>query len=163
MASGENNPDALPINIPSRQRQNRTGNNLINVAFSLAGLIQNPGSSSIQSYNTTSSLHLSFPTNYGVLLNSVEDHKKYPMKISEHTPIIRKETIAYCLGRRFIIRDLPRYYRMDAPCLVNFMIIDGFAKHEKPGSLIDPMETKFLPSRWYNVLMSFGLIMAGFT
>ncbi|CAI2174586.1 6750_t:CDS:2, partial [Funneliformis geosporum] len=39
MASGENNPDALPINIPSRQRQNRTGNNLINVAFSLAGAV----------------------------------------------------------------------------------------------------------------------------
>ncbi|CAG8515426.1 14743_t:CDS:2 [Funneliformis mosseae] len=52
---------------------------------------------------------------------------------------------------------------LSAICLVNVMIIDGFTKHESPGSLIDPMETDIFPFRWYNVPMSFGLIMAGFT
>lgn len=52
---------------------------------------------------------------------------------------------------------------ISAMCLVNVMVIDGFAKREMPGSLVDPMETDWLPFQWYNVPMSFGLIMAGFT
>jgi bacteriorhodopsin len=52
---------------------------------------------------------------------------------------------------------------ISAMCLVNVMVIDGFAKRESPGSLVAPMETDWLPIQWYNVPMSFGLIMAGFT
>ncbi|GBB94546.1 hypothetical protein RclHR1_02380005 [Rhizophagus clarus] len=52
---------------------------------------------------------------------------------------------------------------ISAVCLVNVMVIDGFAKREQPGSLVDPMDTDWFPIQWYNVPMSFGLIMAGFT
>ncbi|RIA99362.1 transmembrane amino acid transporter protein [Glomus cerebriforme] len=52
---------------------------------------------------------------------------------------------------------------LSAICLVNVMVIDGFAKREHPGSLVDPMKTDLFPFQWYNVPMSFGLIMAGFT
>jgi hypothetical protein len=51
---------------------------------------------------------------------------------------------------------------LSAISLVVVIIIDGFTKHEKPGSLIDYMETEIWPS-WASLPMSFGLIMAGFT
>src|SRR5206468_5027890 len=44
--------------------------------------------------------------------------------------------------------------------LVAVIIIDGFTKHDKPGSLIDHMETEMWPV-WASLPMSFGLIMAG--
>ncbi|CAI2170480.1 2714_t:CDS:2 [Funneliformis geosporum] len=47
--------------------------------------------------------------------------------------------------------------------LVTVIVIDGFTKHEKPGSLIDPMKTELWPVAWASLPMSFGLIMAGFT
>jgi len=41
MSSGGSNSDASPINIPSlRQRRGGTGNNLSNLASSLAGTLQ---------------------------------------------------------------------------------------------------------------------------
>ncbi|CAG8475036.1 8592_t:CDS:2 [Funneliformis caledonium] len=334
MARVENNPDSLPINIPSRhQRRSETGNNLTNVASSLTGalqswtrnysltastytsnnfvvpvsfigsnyeqagtfgqiyyyrpggLIQNPGPSSIQSYNTISPSPHSPPSNYGSITqdaqdvydsklisantnqigedlfgisftdnNTADDHKIRPTIISEHTPIVRKDlkgsyvlassstdkeipervetnfrqsifnscnnfiganafgeksrifiSVLFCLelltlavaliiligdSLYAIFPDVPlmllkviawmimtpltlitiRHFSyltlfgiLSAICLVSFMIIDGFAKHERPGSLIDPMETDIFPFRWYNVPMSFGLIMAGFT
>lgn len=51
---------------------------------------------------------------------------------------------------------------LSAISLVTVIIIDGFTKHDKPGSLIDHMETEIWPS-WASLPMSFGLIMAGFT
>ncbi|CAB5091919.1 unnamed protein product [Rhizophagus irregularis] len=51
---------------------------------------------------------------------------------------------------------------LSAISLVAVIIIDGFIKHDKPGSLIDHMETEIWPS-WASLPMSFGLIMAGFT
>ncbi|RIA84470.1 transmembrane amino acid transporter protein [Glomus cerebriforme] len=51
---------------------------------------------------------------------------------------------------------------LSAMSLVTVIIIDGFVKHEKPGSLIDHMETEIWPA-WSSLPMSFGLIMAGFT
>jgi len=52
---------------------------------------------------------------------------------------------------------------LSAITLVAVIIIDGFSKHEKPGSLIDPMKTEIWPVAWASLPMSFGLIMAGFT
>lgn len=47
-------------------------------------------------------------------------------------------------------------------CLVTIVLYDGFSKTTKPGSLIEPMETEILPSVYYNIPLSFGLMMAGF-
>ncbi|CAG8631981.1 203_t:CDS:2, partial [Acaulospora colombiana] len=52
---------------------------------------------------------------------------------------------------------------VSAISLIFVLIIDGFTKTERPGSLIDPMPTELFPTVWSSVPMSFGLIMAGFT
>ncbi|CDS03033.1 hypothetical protein LRAMOSA00435 [Lichtheimia ramosa] len=46
--------------------------------------------------------------------------------------------------------------------LVIIVLYDGFSKIEQPGSLWNPMPTEMLPSNWYHVPLSFGLMMAGF-
>ncbi|CAB4376666.1 unnamed protein product [Rhizophagus irregularis] len=43
------------------------------------------------------------------------------------------------------------------------ILIDGFTKFDPPGSLLNPMETHFLPSNWMVLPLAFGLINAGFT
>ncbi|CAG8445613.1 3682_t:CDS:2 [Ambispora leptoticha] len=50
-----------------------------------------------------------------------------------------------------------------AVALASVLIYDGLTKFERPGSLIDPMDTQFLPESWATLPMSFGLVMAGFT
>ncbi|KAI8393933.1 transmembrane amino acid transporter protein-domain-containing protein [Radiomyces spectabilis] len=48
-------------------------------------------------------------------------------------------------------------------CLVVIVIVDGLSKKTQPGSLWDPMETEIIPSDPYNIPLTFGLIMAGFS
>ncbi|KAL0137428.1 transmembrane amino acid transporter protein-domain-containing protein [Mucor lusitanicus] len=48
-------------------------------------------------------------------------------------------------------------------CLVTIVIYDGLSKKEKPGSLLDPMPTEVIPSELYNLPLSFGLMMSGFS
>ncbi|KAI9251860.1 transmembrane amino acid transporter protein-domain-containing protein, partial [Phascolomyces articulosus] len=48
-------------------------------------------------------------------------------------------------------------------CLLLTVIVDGLTKTTKPGSLMDPMETEMIPSELYNVPLTFGLVMAGFS
>ncbi|KAI8369827.1 transmembrane amino acid transporter protein-domain-containing protein [Choanephora cucurbitarum] len=45
-------------------------------------------------------------------------------------------------------------------CLVMIVLYDGLSKSEKPGSILDPMETEFFPA--HPSPLSFGLIMSGF-
>ncbi|KAI8369672.1 transmembrane amino acid transporter protein-domain-containing protein [Blakeslea trispora] len=45
-------------------------------------------------------------------------------------------------------------------CLVVIVLYDGLSKPEKPGSILDPMETEFFPAHLSP--LSFGLIMSGF-
>ncbi|KAI8888068.1 hypothetical protein K501DRAFT_174046 [Backusella circina FSU 941] len=47
--------------------------------------------------------------------------------------------------------------------LVIIVLYDGFSKTTKPGSLLDPMETEFIPSESLNIPLAFGLMMAGFS
>ncbi|KAG2222521.1 hypothetical protein INT45_012835 [Circinella minor] len=48
-------------------------------------------------------------------------------------------------------------------CLLMTVTVDGFSKSTRPGSLLDPMETEIFPSELYNVPLTFGLAMAGFS
>ncbi|GBB94132.1 hypothetical protein RclHR1_00230010 [Rhizophagus clarus] len=47
--------------------------------------------------------------------------------------------------------------------LAAVVLIDGFTKFESPGSLLNPMDTHFLPPNWMAFPLAFGLINAGFT
>ena len=47
--------------------------------------------------------------------------------------------------------------------LVLIVLYDGLSKEKSPGSLWEPMETEVIPSIWYNVPLSFGLMMAGYS
>ncbi|KAG0178249.1 hypothetical protein DFQ29_003714 [Apophysomyces sp. BC1021] len=48
-------------------------------------------------------------------------------------------------------------------CLVMVIVYDGFSKDEQPGSLWNFAKTEFIPSNLYNIPLSFGLIMAGYS
>ncbi|RIB05081.1 transmembrane amino acid transporter protein, partial [Gigaspora rosea] len=47
--------------------------------------------------------------------------------------------------------------------LAIIVIIDGFTKDERPGSLFDPMKTELWPSDWNSLPFSFGLMIAGYS
>jgi amino acid permease len=47
--------------------------------------------------------------------------------------------------------------------LASVVLIDGFSKFDPPGSLLNPMDTHFLPPNWMALPLAFGLINAGFT
>ncbi|CAB4417046.1 unnamed protein product [Rhizophagus irregularis] len=71
---------------------------------------------------------------------------------------------AYCFWVALALMGLFTYNFRIAMCLVNVMVIDGFAKREMPGSFSwIPWKTDWLPFQWYNVPMMFRSIMAGFT
>ncbi|KAF0558223.1 Solute carrier family 32 [Gigaspora margarita] len=42
------------------------------------------------------------------------------------------------------------------------VVIDGFTRDERPGSLYSPMKTELLPTDWNSLPFSFGLIIAGY-
>ncbi|KAI8988235.1 transmembrane amino acid transporter protein-domain-containing protein [Mycotypha africana] len=46
--------------------------------------------------------------------------------------------------------------------LLLIVFYDGISKKDKPGSLLEPMETEFIPTDISYVPLSFGLIMSGF-
>ncbi|KAI8378893.1 transmembrane amino acid transporter protein-domain-containing protein [Choanephora cucurbitarum] len=48
-------------------------------------------------------------------------------------------------------------------CLLWIVLYDGFSQSEKPGSLLDPMDTEIIPSDLTNVPLCIGLMMAGFS
>ncbi|CAO3611797.1 unnamed protein product [Cunninghamella blakesleeana] len=48
-------------------------------------------------------------------------------------------------------------------CLVIIIIFDGLSKHVQPGSLWNPMPTEMFPSNSYNIPLSFGILMAGYS
>ncbi|KAI9301625.1 transmembrane amino acid transporter protein-domain-containing protein [Cunninghamella echinulata] len=48
-------------------------------------------------------------------------------------------------------------------CLVIIIVLDGLSKHVQPGSLWDPMATEIFPSHPYNIPLSFGILMAGYS
>ncbi|KAF0558221.1 Solute carrier family 32 [Gigaspora margarita] len=47
--------------------------------------------------------------------------------------------------------------------LAIIVIIDGFARDERPGSLFNPMKTELWPTDWNSLPFSFGLIIAGYS
>ncbi|KAI9323413.1 transmembrane amino acid transporter protein-domain-containing protein [Dichotomocladium elegans] len=48
-------------------------------------------------------------------------------------------------------------------CLLITVLVDGLSKKSQPGSLLEPMETEWLPSDMTNLPLAFGLVMAGFS
>ncbi|CAG8745710.1 22127_t:CDS:2, partial [Gigaspora rosea] len=42
------------------------------------------------------------------------------------------------------------------------IVIDGFTRDERPGSLYSPMKTELWPTNWNSLPFSFGLIIAGY-
>ncbi|KAF7725567.1 hypothetical protein EC973_009522 [Apophysomyces ossiformis] len=47
--------------------------------------------------------------------------------------------------------------------LVIIVVYDGLSKTERPGSLWEQADTELVPSQLYNIPLSFGLIMAGYS
>jgi vesicular inhibitory amino acid transporter len=46
--------------------------------------------------------------------------------------------------------------------LIVVVLVDGFTKSDKPGSLTDVEYTTYWPEKWGAVSLSFGIVMAGF-